>query len=95
VSAIKNHYHAMYGDNWAEPRDTFDEDMLKDAQCEMHHVAQALIRLADSAKVQLNEEPETDIIPSWSIKHARCAGLLDHIEWYLRQLAKRLEKEAK
>jgi hypothetical protein len=75
--------------------DGIDPDRLQGAQCEMRHVAQELIRLADSAKKRLNEEPEPDILPSWSIRDARCAGLLVHVEWYLRQLAERLDKEAK
>jgi hypothetical protein len=96
VSAIKNHYHAMYGDNWAEPRDTFDEDMLHDARHEMNYVAQELIRLADMAKEQLASNPPADgDFPSWAVRNARCAGTLDHIEWWMRQLAERLDKEAK
>jgi hypothetical protein len=76
--------------------DGIDPDRLHDAQYEMYSVAQELIRLADKASDVLKSEPgEKGGLPSWSVRHARCAGLLDHVEWYLRQLAERLDKEAK
>jgi hypothetical protein len=71
-------------------------DALHDAQYEMYSVAKELIRLADMAKEELTSNPPADgDFPSWAVRNARCAGTLDHIEWYLRQMAERLDKEAK